>query len=140
MIRFKTAEGWKRSPAVRSANGRIKPGSALIEGKPVKVDRYYYEVRYYENRQVQYENAGKNVSEAETLRQRIENQSTAKAIAGSAGLKVEAQDTRKTLRGTADEYFQDALGRRATEAAAQARNVTVEFIKLIRKTYVDEVT
>ena len=140
MIRYKTTEGWKRCPTVRGANGRIRPGFALIDGEAVKVDRYYYEVRYYEDRQVHYENAGKNVSEAETLRQRIEHQSTAKAVAESAGLKVETQDTRKTLKGTADEYIQDALGRQATEAAAQARNVTAEFIKLTRKTYVDEVS
>jgi integrase len=140
MIRYKTTEGWKRCPAVRGANGRIKPGFALIDGDPVKVDRYYYEVRYYENRQNQYENAGMNVSDAETLRRRIENQSTAKAVALSAGLKVEAQDTRKTLKGAAEEYIQDALDRHAAEAAAQARNVTAEFIKFIRKTYVDEVT
>jgi len=140
MIRYKTAEGWKRGPVVRSANGRIKPEFALIEGKPVKVERYYYEVRYYENRQVQYENAGKNAPEAETLRRRIENQTTAKAIAESAGLKVETQDTRKTLRGTAEEYIQDALGRRATEAAEQARVVRDEFLKSVSKTYMDEVT
>lgn len=149
MIRYKTAEGWKRCTAVRGANGRIKPGFALVkvltkDGKPklepVKVERYYYEVRYYENRQVQYENAGTKVSEAETRRRQIENQSTAKAIAESAGLKVEAQETRKTLKGTADEYIRDALGRQATEAAAQAKNVTDEFITLVRKTYVDEVT
>lgn len=140
MIRYKTAEGWKRSPAARGANGRIKPGSALIEGKPVKVEQYYYEVRSYENREVRYENAGKNVSEAETLRQRIEHQSTAKAIAESAGLKVETQETRKTLRGTAEEYIQDALGRQATEAAEQARVVRDEFLKSVSKTYMDEVT
>lgn len=140
MIRYKKAEGWKRCPTVRGANGRIRPGFALIDGEPAKVDRYYYEVRYYEDRQVQYENAGKNVSEAETLRQRIEHQSTAKAIAESAGLKVEAQETRKTLRGTAEEYIKDALGRQATEAAAQAKNVTDEFIKVARKTFIDEVT
>ena len=140
MIRYKTAEGWRRSPAARGANGRIKPGYASIDGKPVRVESFYYEVRYYENRQAQYESAGTNATEAETRRRQIENQSTAKAVAESAGLKVEAADTRKTLKEAAKEYIEYTDGKQATEAAEQARNVTDEFMKIARRTFVDEVT
>ena len=35
VIRFKAEDGtWKRASAVRGANGRIRPGHALMEGKP----------------------------------------------------------------------------------------------------------
>ena len=140
-IRYKTAAGWKRSLAIRSPNGRIKPGFALMEGKAAKVEQYYYEVRYYENRQAQFEAVGKNSSEAETRRRQIENQSTAKAIAESAGLKIEPQQgIRKTLKDSAQEYIEDAEGRNANEAAIQAREVTAEFIKVTKRTYLDEVT
>ena len=36
MLRFKDADGkWNRRPVARGANGRVKPGHALIDGKPV---------------------------------------------------------------------------------------------------------
>ena len=125
---------------MRGDNGRIRPGYALIDDTPVKVDEFRYEVRYYDKRQLKYENAGRNPAEAEGLRRRIESQSTAKAIAERAGIKVEVAEERRTLRRTAQQYIDDALTRQALEAAEQAKNVTDEFIGLVRKTYIDELT
>jgi len=140
MIRFKAANGWRRAQAARSANGRIKPGHALIDGEAVKVADYQYQIRHYRDRDVKYEPAGTEANEAETLRRRIELQESVKAQAVKAGVKVELDRTRKTLAATASAYIKDAEDRRANEAAAQARSVTTEFIGAIGKTYVDEVT
>ena len=140
VIRYKTAKGWPRAPVVRGANGRIRPGYALIENNPVHVDDFRYEVRYYEKRKLKYKSAGTNPVQAEGLRRRIESQSTARAIAQRAGIKVEIAEERRTLRGTAQQYIDDAIARRALEAAEQAKNVTDEFIGLVRKTYIDELT
>ena len=139
MIRYKAADGWKRAQAVQGANGRIRPGHALINGDAVKVSEYVYQIRYYENREVKFRPAGKDANKAETLRRRIEHQESVKAEAVRAGVKVQVDESRKTLAGTAAEYIKDAQQRNANEAAAQARSVTAEFIRETRKTYLDEV-
>ena len=47
MIRFKDASGsWKRRPAARGANGRVKSGHALIDDKVVAVKDWTYDLRY----------------------------------------------------------------------------------------------
>lgn len=140
VIRYKTATGWPRASVVHGANGRVRPGYALIDNTPVKVDEFRFEVRYYDKRKLKYKNAGRNAAEAEGLRRRIESQSTAKAIAERAGIKAEITEERRTLRGTAQQYIDDALARQALEAAEQAKNVTDEFIGLVHKTYIDELT
>lgn len=141
MIRFKEADGaWKRAEAARGANGRIKPGHALIGGVGLKVANYQYQVRHYKDRDVKYEPAGTDANKAETLRRRIEQQESIKAEAVKAGVKVEVDQARKTLAATAAAYIKDAEDRHANEAAAQARSVTAEFIRTTRRAYVDEVT
>jgi integrase len=140
MVRYKAADGWKRAQAARGANGRIKPGYALIDGEAVKVSGFQYQVRYYVKRDVKFASAGTDANQAETLRRRIEHQASVKAEAVKAGVKVQDDEVRKTLAGSSAEYIKDAEQRNANEAAAQARNVTEEFIKLTRKTYLDEIT
>lgn len=124
MIRYKAADGWKRAQAARSA----------------KASDFQYQVRYYVGRNVKYESAGKDANQAETLRRRIEHQESVKAEAVKAGVRIEPNQTRKTLAATAAEYIRDAELRNADEAALQARNVTEEFIRTVRKTYLDELT
>src|SRR5580698_6881140 len=141
IIRSKAADGtWRRAPIAKAANGRIRPGYAIVDGQSAQTDQFLYQVRYYENRKLKYRNAGKNASDAETLRRRIEAQTTVRADAIKAGLKVEADEDRRTISGSAAAYIRDAEQRGALEAAAQARSVTAEFSKLSRRTYVDEVT
>ena len=141
IVRFKTPRGeWKRAAAVRGANGRLRPGYALIDGKPQQVGEHYYQVRYTENRQPKFTPAIQRASDADAQRDRIEKQATAKVVAEDAGLKLAAEETRKTLAGTAASYIKDAENRGASEAAAQARNVTDEFMRVVKKTFVDEIT
>jgi hypothetical protein len=55
MIRHRGADGkWRRSPAARGANGRVKPDHARIKDKAVPVADGAYELRHYENRRVVY--------------------------------------------------------------------------------------
>lgn len=140
IIRYKDADGaWKRAAAVRGANGRISPGFALIAGKESAIREYQYQVRYYEDRKLRYESAGVKAGAADALRDRIEKQATAKAIAEDAGLKVETEEKRKSLLSTSMAYIKDAERRGAMEAAAQARNVSDEFLRVVRKIFVDEI-
>ncbi len=141
IVRFKAADGiWKRCPAAYGGNGRVKPGYAVVNGKPLQVEDYQYQIRHYDHRKLTYQNAGKNASDAEALRQRIERQISATAIAEDAGLKVELPTEHRTLAKSAAAYIRDAEQRGASEAALQARCVSDEFMRMVKKTYVDEVT
>ena len=141
IIRFRTPNGtWKRGTAPRGANGRIKPGFAKIGGKAQFVDQYQYQVRFYEQRKLRYETVGTNAADAEDRRRVIEAQYSAKAVAESAGLKVEPIDPKEqTLAQTAQAYIRDAKGRQANEAAFQAESVTGEFLRLIKKSHIDQI-
>jgi integrase/recombinase XerD len=55
-------------------------------------------------------------------------------------VKVESEEECKTLAGSAAAYIRDAEKRGATEAAGQARLVAAEFTRVVRRTYVDEIT
>jgi len=141
IIRYKDTDGtWRRAAAVRGANGRIRPGFALIDGTEKAAREYQYQVRYYEDRKLRYEPAGKKAAAADALRDRIEKKATAKAVADDAGLKIEVEESRKTVQSTAAAYIKDAERRGAMEAAAQARNVSDEFLRVVRKVFVDELT
>src|ERR1035437_875610 len=67
MIRHQGADcKWHRNPAARGANGRVRPGHALVKGKVVPVSDGAYEIRYYEDRRGKNTSAGKNAADAET--------------------------------------------------------------------------
>ena len=141
ILRYKTADGtWKRAPAVRGPNGRIKPGYAFINSAETQVQEYQYQVRFYENRRLRYKPAGKKATAADALRDRIEKQHSVKAAAEAVGVRVETVEERETLSGSAAAYIRDAEKRGANEATEQARLVSAEFMRVVRKTYVDEIT
>ena len=140
MVRHRAADGkWQRSPVARGANGRVKPGHALVRGKAVPVTDGAYELRHYEDRRVVYTPTGKNAADADAQRARQEKTSTAKVVAEDAGLQIVVGEERKTLKATAAAYIQDAEGRGAMAAASMARSATAEFLVLTKKTYVDEI-
>jgi integrase len=141
MVRFKDTDGkWKRRPAARGANGRVKPGHALVDGKAVAVKDGAYELRHFVDRQPVYLPAGKNAAAADVKRQQLEIKSSVKAQAKQAGIEVVEAPEGKSLKATAAAYIDNALKRGANEAAAQARLVTNEFLRLVKLTNVDEVT
>lgn len=140
MVRHRAADGkWHRNPAARGANGRVRPGHALVEGRAVPVTDGAYELRHYEDRRVVYTPAGKNAADADAQRARQEKTSTAEAAADDAGLEIVKGEERNTLRGSAAAYISDAEGRGAMAAASMARSATAEFLGLTKKTYVDEI-
>jgi len=130
---------WHRNPAARGANGRVRPGHALVKGKAVPVADGVYEIRFYEDRRVKYTSAGKNAADADAQRVRQAQTASATVAAEDAGLQIVVTEDRKTLRGSAAAYISDAEGRGAMAAARMARSATKEFLGLVKKTFVDEV-
>jgi integrase len=143
MIRFKDHDGkWKRRPAARGANGRVKPGHALVDEKALAVQDGTYELRHIVNRQPVYTPAGKRAAAAEAQRLRLEKTTAVIEAAKGTDVIVVAKPGRKTLKDSATAYISDAKGRNANEAAEQAELVSNEFIELMRKkqkTLIDEI-
>ena len=143
MIRHKTVDGkWRRDLAARGGNGRVTPGYARIGEKAVPVKDGNYCLRVYENRIPKYVPAGKNGAKADAQRLRLEITSTAMVVAKDAGLEVIAPVDSPDLTKSALAYIQDKEAQRFTEAAAQARNVSSEFILLMarkKKTRIDQI-
>jgi len=141
MIRYKDASGtWRRSPAARGANGRVKPGHALVDGQVVAVKNGRYDIRSTVNRRTIYEAAGKSASVADARRQQLELKSVVIEHAKEAGVEIVEAPVSRSLRATAAAYIKNAEKRRAFEAALQARLVTTEFMKIVKCVNVDEVS
>lgn len=140
VLRVKIDGRWTRFPAAYGKNGRIRPGFAQVGEKQIQFESPAYETRIYENRQAKYTAVGRNAADAEAERQRLEKGFVARAMADRAGLKIEkTPDVRPTLKQSAADYIKDCQDRDAMEAAGKARLVTDEFLKIIKKTYVDEI-
>ena len=135
MIRYKDAAGkWRRSPTARGANGRVKPGHALVKTKVIQVRDGTYDLRHTVDRKTVHTPVGKKAVEADARRVRLEN---TKAVVAQAAKNPDVEVIEKTdrasLKKTAESYIKDAKRRKANEAAEQAQLVTAEFIDLMRK-------
>jgi len=139
VMRVKRDGRWTRLQAAYGRNGRIRPGYAQVGEKQQQFDGVVYEIRTYESRQAKYRTVGRNAADAEAERQRVEKEFLARAVAKDAGLKIEQKQERKALRQSADDYIEDCRDRGAEEAAAKAQLVCNEFLKTIKKTYLDEI-
>jgi integrase len=141
MIRFKDADGtWKRRPAARGANGRVKPGFALIDGRPMAVHDGTYDLRFTVDRKTVYPPVGDKAAAADTKRQRFELKSAVKAQADEAGVVVIDSPESKTLKATAAAYIDNKTKNGFAEAAIQATLVTAEFMRVAKCARVDQVT
>jgi integrase len=113
-----------------------------VSGEPVQVADPAYELRYYENRQAVYEEAGKNATEADAKRLREQAKRTATVIAVDAGLVVHDGPERRAIRQSVEAFIglKEASGHEA--AATHTRIALNDFLDYIgrRRTYVDEVT
>ena len=144
MIRYKDAAGkWRRSTAARGANGRVKPGHALVNGKAIQVENGTYDLRHTVDRRTVYTPVGNKAVEADARRVRLENtKSVVAQAAKNPDIEVIEKPDRASLKDTAAAYIKDAERRKANEAAEQARLVTTEFMELMRKRkklYVDQI-
>lgn len=141
LIRYKDADGkWRRSPAARGKNGRVRPGYAQVGAEQIQAHRYCYDLRLHEGRVTRYVPAGANAADADAERARREKQAAAVAVAKDAGLQLGADTPQETVQQAATRYLADLQTRGATEAAAQARLVLREFQSVCRRLHLNEAT
>jgi integrase len=141
LIRYRDSNRrWRRSPAARGKNGRVRPGYAQVGDEQFPVEPYTYDLRVHKGRMSTYVPVGANAADADAERYRRERKASALVLAADAGLKIDANATRETLRTAADRYIADAQARGASEAALQARAVLAEFQAVCRRTFMDEIS
>jgi integrase len=140
MRRVKTEAGWRYYPAAYSANGRVRPGFAVVAGLEVNHPIGYYTLRYCKGSNPVFEPL-KDVSpaEAEARRKKKESQLSVTVAAQKAYLKVEPVDPqRKLLSAMLEQFLADTKARGSFEAAEVYELACDEFLKVTGRRYVDE--
>lgn len=136
----KTEKGWRRYPAAFGKNGRVRPGWVMVGDEPEYYEQGRYELRLYEGSRLVYAPAGENAAEALAARDRMEHKLAAKESARAAGMLLPAEEPgRASLAAKAREFIRDAEQRGANVAADVNRLVTAEFLRLVKRSYADEI-
>lgn len=121
-------------------NGRVRPGWVMIGEEPEYYEQGRYELRFYEGSRLVYVPAGDNAAEALAARDRVEHKLAAKESARAAGMLLPADEPgRVNLLTKAREFVRDAEQRGAMVAADVNRLVTSEFLRIVKKSYADEI-
>lgn len=142
MRRVKTGAGWKRYPAVYSSNGRVKPNIVMVKDQETLHEEGYYQLRYYQGKRIIFESLkDASPSEAEARRKVKEAQLSVVVQAAKAEVKIVPPDPKRRLLGDAlKQFLADTVDRGSTEAEEVYRLACEEFLRVIDRRYVDEVT
>lgn len=136
----KTENGWRRYPVAFGRNGRIRPGWVIVGRESKQFEQGRYELRLFEGSKLVYVPVGESAAEALAARDRMEHKLAAKASAKAAGMLLPPeQPGRVSLTVKAREFIRDAEQRGAAVAADVNRLVTAEFLRIVKKTYADEI-
>jgi integrase len=136
----KTESGWRRYKAVVGKNGRIRPNFALKNGFPTEYIIGHYELRYYEGSKAKYMPVGNDAQAAMTAALKHERLLVAKQVADDAGAKIVEENKRAKLRDVLMEFVRDARDRGADEAAEVNLYAGEEFLSIVEKQFVDQIT
>lgn len=136
----KTENGWRRYPAVIGKNGRLRPGYALVKGKEREFKEGRYQLRSYEGSRMVYQEAGEDAASAMAARTKAEHRLLAQVAAQKAGVEiVKEAPGRVSLARTLKRFVQATEDRGSKVAAVQNRTASEEFLRIVGKTYVDEI-
>jgi site-specific recombinase XerD len=140
MMRVKTDEGWGHYRAAYSANGKVKPRTAVVAGREVEHKQGYYELRFYEGDKPKYEALrGATAAAAEDARKLKEAKMSVVKGAEKHGVKLATVDTvRRLLSHELRKFLKDTSDNGAHEAADVYRLACDEFLAVIDSQYVDD--
>jgi integrase len=137
----KTPTGWKRLPIVMGANGKVRPGYAVLDGKQGLYPEGHYELRTYEGTKTVYRNVGDDAAEALAAQKRETHLLVAKDAAGSAGVQIVGGDTKRiNLRLKAVDYIDRHLAKGQKRASETSKIAIDGFLEATGLTYADQVT
>jgi integrase len=136
----KTPTGWRRLPIVMGANGKVRPGYALLNGKPVLLEGHY-ELRAYEGTRTVYQNVGNNAADALAAQHRESHLMIARDAASLAGAEVIAPELKRVnLLVKKDEFIQRHLDRGQIRASETSTIAIDGFLEATGIAYADQVT
>jgi integrase len=137
----KTPLGWRRYPAVIGKNGRVRPGFVKVGDQIVEYPVGRYEVRKYIGKKLVYVPAGEHAGDSLEILQNETRLMAAKDIlADVSGIQLVEQPERFVLSKQLRLFLDATLDRGSTVAARTYRLASEEFLKVIERTYVDQVT
>ena len=139
MRNCKTPKGWHRYEAAFSGNGRLRPGYALVDGKPAHFPEGRYELRFYEGSKVKYLNAGTDAAQALAARDKHAKLLIARDTAQEAGAVIVEEKGRTPLAQALKRFITAAENRNSLVAAPTYKLACDEFLTVVRKRFVDEI-
>jgi integrase len=139
--RCKTPDGWQRYSVVIGENGRVKPGFVKVAGQEIEYPVGYYEIRKYVGKKLVYLNAGENAADALQELQKETHLVAAKhLLAEVPGVQLVEEPGRLPLAKQLRRFLGATFDRGSTVAADVYRLGCEEFLRVIGKTFVDQVT
>jgi integrase len=142
LVRYcKTPEGWRRYPAVIGKNGRVKPGFVTVKGQMVEYPIGRYEIRKFVGKKLVYLSAGEHAVDAlQALLKETHLMAARDLLTDVQGVKLVEEAGRLQLAKQLRRFLEATFDRGSTVAADVYRLGCEEFLRVIGKTFVDQVT
>ncbi len=138
---YKSEKGWRRSPVLMGANGRIRTGVVLVDGKEQKFPEGRFQLRTYGPKgENVYVNAGTNAADALLQRDVASKKRKVRRDAEAAGVAVFAEEGQVALPVAMRKFIHGAVSRGSTEAAAIYTRALDEFVLAVDVRFLHEVT
>ncbi len=140
--RVKTDTGWRYYPAAYAANGKVKPGVVIADGKESKFPAGHYALRYYQGPRLVIEALpGISPAEAEARRMIKESRLSAVIVARRAGIVIKESDPlkHKSLAAQLTQFLSETADRGSLKALEAYRLACGEFLEVIGRQYDDEI-
>jgi integrase len=136
--RVLTSKGWRYCPVIFSANGRVKPDTVLVNGKPENHKEGAYYLEWYEGEKRRRESVGKNAADAVARQQRCIQILSAETL----GLEVtdpEGKTGRVRISEAVEEYLSEVKESRKPKTHSAYKTALDHFVASCSKTYMDEI-
>jgi integrase len=137
----RTEKGWRRYPPMVGKNGRLRPKWVLVNGHPQEFPEGRYQLRTYQGSRMIYRDVGEDAAAAATAQIKAEHILAAKAEAKAGGIRVEDEAPgRVRLSRALRQFTQATEDRGAYKTALIHQRMCSDFLRIIGKTYADEIT
>jgi integrase len=122
-------------------NGRVKPGFVTVKGGMVEYPIGRYEIRKYVGKKLVYLNAGDHAADAlQALQKETHLMAARDILADVPGVQLVEEPGRLSLAKHLRRFLEATFDRGSTVAADVYRLGCDEFLRVIGKTFVDQVT
>ena len=135
--RVQTPHGLRYCPVVLSANGRIKPNMAVVDGKPEHHPEGSYYLEWRNGARRVRLSVGKDAADATARRQRKEAELN--AVNNGVAVVPEGDNGRRSLAGAIAEYLADVKLTHKPRSYAAYRTALGYFAESCPKLYLEEV-